>query len=145
GQVGLAVGQPADLAGAGAGRHLRVDRVDVEAHVDVVGPAHDDLDRLLDDRRHAAPVDVLHGEGVDPRVAQVAPLDLVEVAQADLDHLRRVELGARVADPGQLRRALAQEAGHGHAVDVARGRGLGRVDVAVRVEPDHAQAPGRAR
>jgi len=41
---------------------------------------------------------------------------------------------------GQWLWALAAQAGHGHAVQVARGADLGQVAVGVRVQPQHAQA-----
>ena len=51
--------------------------------------------------------------------------------------------------PVSCRRAVAEQRGHRHAVDVAGGRRVGRVDVAVRVHPEEARpllpAPGRRR
>ena len=44
-----------------------------------------------------------------------------------------------------LRVKLPNEVGHGLAVDVARGRGEGRVDVGVRVHPHDTQVPRYGR
>src|SRR5947209_6236488 len=127
-QVGFAVGDAAAYRRADAGSFLRVDAVHVEAHVHRALAVGDDRQRFLDHGAHAEAVDVGHRVRLHAELADDALLALVDVAQADEHHARRVD------------RVLLQREVHRHPVYVAGRRGQRRVDVAVRVDPDH---PGR--
>ena len=51
-----------------------------------------------------------------------------------------LDRGGRPADGGQLAGLRSEQRGERHAVDVAAGAGIGRVHVAVRVDPEQAEA-----
>jgi hypothetical protein len=74
-----------------------------------------------------------------PLCRQAGALFPVQVADADHHDLLGAQLGAGPPQVDQVGVAGAGEYGHRHAVDVARGRRVRRVEVAVRVHPDHAQ------
>ena len=62
----------------------------------------------------------------------------------DHDDLLGTQLGAGMAEIDQVGVALAGQHGHGHAVNVAGGRRVGRVEVAMRVHPDDAERAVRS-
>ncbi len=63
----------------------------------------------------------------------------IDAANADLPDVLGVERRHLAADLDQLLWALAAQASHRHAVDVAAGRQEIGVEVGVRIEPQHAQ------
>ncbi len=79
------------------------------------------VERLAGDDGHAQLVDVAHGEDVDAAADEPLALQRVQVADADLDDLRRLERWSGCANVEQRRRAFAHQRGDGHAVDVAAG------------------------
>jgi hypothetical protein len=67
---------------------------------------------------------------------------VVDPGRGDELHLRRIEVaGAPERDVGGVDRAAVDHHPQGHPPLVPRRRGLGRVQVAVRVEPDDADPP----
>jgi hypothetical protein len=68
-----------------------------------------------------------------------ALLARVDAADADLAHPLRVERRHLPADLDQRLRAVAAQAGHRHAVEVAAGGERAGVEVGMGVEPQHAQ------
>ncbi len=88
--------------------------------------------------RDAVAIDVLHREDVHARRADAILLALVEIPDAD-EHGVLGQHRRRRADRRELRRFLPEQRRERHAVHVAAGRRLGRVHVAVRVDPDEAQ------
>ena len=85
------------------------------------------------------PIDIMHGKSLDTMLPQNLLLALVNIAQANVHKL----LGAQHViwlEPAENILAVflgeAGEKGHGHAVDVAAVRRLGRVDVGMRVDPN---------
>ncbi len=126
----LAGEHPAGFGGARAGRHARVDHIDVEAQVDEVGTVERLVDGLGDDRLGAALLDLAHEvvahallahpvERLDRRPVAAQP-DLHEVAARD---------GTRLDQPAH-RRAVA-----GEDAPVVVGR------VGMGIEMDDADAP----
>src|SRR5690606_21857408 len=112
---------------------------DAGAHVQaavVVEP----LQRLVQRPLPAALVDVADVVDVEPVLLDPPLLDLVPRADAELAHHRRRDRGHLAADAGQRRRPDPAQAGHRHAVDVARGGDGAGVEVGVRVQPQHAHA-----
>ena len=91
--------------------------------------------------RHAHPVlvDMAHVKHLQPKLADRLLLLGVDAADADeVDVVRSERLG--LATPaGELGRSLAEQAGDRHAVHIARGAAGRRIDVRMRVQPDHAQ------
>ena len=92
------------------------------------------------DGRHAETVDVPHREDVDAGRDHPAALGGVEVADADEDGAGGLDRGGRPADGGELAGLRSQQRGERHAVDVAAGARIRRVHVAVRVDPEQAEA-----
>ena len=100
--------------------------------------------RALHRGTHAVLVDETHVEHLDAGGVHQALLAGIHAADADLAQLARTQrrpLRREAADAHQLGRAVAAQAGHRHAVDVAAGRERDGVEVGVRVEPQHAQRP----
>ena len=91
---------------------------------------------------HAVLVDVAHVEDVDTGLVHQLLFALVHAADADLAQVARAQRrvrGGEAAQTHQLGRAVAAQAGHGHAVQVAAGGERGGIEVGMRVEPQHAQ------
>ena len=143
-EVRLAVGEAAADRSSDAGRDLRVERVHVERDVHEAG-AGDLRQRLADRPLDPDPVDVAHRVRADAELANPLALALVERPQADERDAARVDRRQR---PHVAREAAVRETERGgerHPVHVAGGGGLGRVQVAVRVEPEHAADAAGAR
>ena len=62
----------------------------------------------------------------------------VEIAGADDDNVAGFGFWLEAEEIDKLGRAVAHDGGEGHAMHVARGRGLWRIHVAVGVEPEVA-------
>ena len=124
---------------AHAGSELGIDDVHVDRDVDE-RPARDALEGLGDDRLHPAPIEIADRVDRDAKLLDERLLTRVERAHADeRDSLR---LHRRQSKP-IAREAVAepQRRGQRHPVDVPGRCRLGRVQVAVRVEPQHATRP----
>ena len=134
----LAKGEAAGHRRADARRHGRLQRIHVEADVDAFQPV-EPRQRAARHRGHAQFVDVAHGVDDDPAVRQRNAFLAVQVADGDHDDVLRPQLGALVAEVDQVRMTLAGQHRHRHAVNVAGGRRVGRVEVTVRVDPDDAE------
>ena len=141
-EVGLAVGEAAAHGGADAGGDLRVDRVEVDADVQERRPVQE-RQRLAKRALDAVPVDLAHRE--DPEVEVADQLALAVVERADADERRPLDGRRRPGGALELRAGDAEGGRERHAVDVPARRGLGAVQVAVRIEPEHAAGPGRRR
>ena len=108
------------------------------------GPC-DPVERLAHRVLDPDPVDVAHREDADVRLAQERSLGGVERADADERDARGVE--RRECEPlvREPLRRLAERGRERHPVHVARRARLRRVEVAVRVDPDHAARLARGR
>ena len=137
GEVRLAVGEPAGHGRADTGRDLGVERVEVERDVDEAR-ARDAVERLPHRVLDPDPVDVAHREDADVGLAQERALGRVERADPDEGDARRVDGGQREPVVGEPLGRPPERGGERHPVHVAGRARLGRVEVAVRVDPDHA-------
>jgi hypothetical protein len=137
--VRLAVVEAALDRRADPGRNRRIADVEIEGHMQAGGVAPRDRDRLLDDRRDARPIDVLHGEDRDARFAHQLFLAIVEVADTDENGLVRGHLRGEAAEARELRGLGPEERGQRHTVNVAARAAGRRVHVTVRVHPDQAK------
>jgi hypothetical protein len=118
---------------------LGIDDIHVDGDVDE-RPARNPLERLDDHRLHPAPVEIADRVNHDAELPDECPLPGVERAHADESDSFR--LHRRQAKP-VAREAAAepQRRGERHPVDIPGRRRLGRVQVAVSVEPQHAPRP----
>ena len=99
-----------------------------------------DGNRVFDARGHSALVDVAHRKEI---VAKAELFDLrpfagIDIAGADVGEVFGVELWRVAAQIDEFVVAVAKYRRERHAVDVARRRSLGRIDVRVGVKPDEA-------
>jgi hypothetical protein len=104
-----------------------------------------DRDGPFHRRPHAETIDVGHGERGDASLLDVVALAGVHVAQAEQHTAVAARRTAKVR--GERVTRESERDGERHPVHVPRRRGLGRVDVAVRVDPDDAgllPRPGEA-
>ena len=106
-------------------------------------------DCLVHDVGEAASVHIMHGERLHAELAEVGALPLVEVPDADEDHMLRANRGHRAVEGEQARVAVAEQVRHRHSVHIPRRARGGRVDVPVSVNPEQAErlttAPHGAR
>src|SRR6478672_1778738 len=102
------------------------------------GAASGHAQGFFHDGAHATLVDVAHGEDLDSGFADVFLLVRIDVADADQNAIFRVNLWREVEDVAEFIGPKTHDGGQGHAVHVAAGRGIGRVHVAVGVDPDEA-------
>ena len=107
----LAGEHAAGLGRPGAGRHARVDDVDVEGQVDRVRAVERLGDRVVDDRLGAALLDLAHE--VPAQALLLHPVERLErrpvAAQADLDEVAAVDR-ARFDQPAHRRAVAGQHA-----------------------------------
>ena len=97
------------------------------------------VQRFLHRPAHADFVDVAHVVDVQAVLLHQPLLARIDRTDADLPHLARGDRRHVAGHRGQRLRTQAAQAGHRHAVDVA-GRGdLARVEIGMRVQPQHAQ------
>src|SRR5262249_19815879 len=92
--------------------------------------------RFFDHGAHAAFVNIAHGVNLDTGLANVFLLAAIDVAYAHQHAVLRLDLGRETVNVGQVRRAQAHDGSQRHAVHVAAGGSLRRVDVGMRVNPD---------
>ena len=145
GEVGLAVGEAASDGRPDARRDLGVERVEVERDVDEARARYA-VERLPHRALDPDPVDVAHREDADARLVQERALGGVERADADEDDPRRVDGRQRSAPRGRTTPAPRPSGrGERHPVDVPRRARLGRVEIAVGVDPDDATRLTRGR
>ncbi len=104
-----------------------------------IGAVGDPGQRVAHDGMNPVPVDFRHGVHPDAQVGQVFPLPILEAPDPHQRNVLRVDLGAGSSHARELLRPEAEEGGQRHAVDIAGRRGLGDVDVAVGVDPEHAE------
>jgi hypothetical protein len=96
------------------------------------------LHSLFRNRRDSLPIDVLHREHVDVRVANGNFLALIQVPHADDDGIGGQHLRGEAADARELGRLGPQKGRQRHPVNVAAERRAGSVHVAVRVDPQES-------
>ena len=139
-EVRLAIRETAAHRRADARRDLRVERVEVERDVDEVR-AGNAVERLPHRALDADPVDLAHREDADARVAQEPALAVVELPHAEERNSLRIDGGKRPRVAREGVAAEAERSAERHPVDVAARARLRRVDVGVRVDPEHAPGP----
>ena len=123
------------------GRDLRIQEVDIEADVNV-SVGGESVERQLHDSAHAHLVDGAHVEHRQLLIVNEAPLAGIDAADAHLPHPLRPD-GRRGAAQMKLRRPEAAQGRDRHAVQAPAGTQFARVEVRVRVEPQHPQRPAR--
>src|ERR1051326_4166669 len=139
-QMSLAVGGSTAHRSADAGSVFGIDPIHVERDMVAGSATSGHAQGFFHDGAHAALVDVAHGEDADAGAMNVFFLYRVNVADADQHAIFRLDLGREIEDVPQFRGPQAHQRGERHAVHVAAGRGIGSVDVGVRVDPDQAHA-----
>ena len=98
-------------------------------------------ERLLHGLTHAHLVDVAHVEHLEPLLVEEALLAGIDAAHAELADPRGFERRRGTAEPGERGRPEAAQAGERHAMDIAARGELARVEIGMRVEPQHPQLP----
>ena len=136
----FAIGGAAPDGRADAGRVFGIDPVQIERDVIADGAASGQAQRLFHHRAHATLVDVAHGEDVHAGAANVLALVFVHVADADQHTIFRPHLGTEAIHVAEWRVEQPHDGTERHAMNVAAGRGFGRVDVAVGVDPQQPDA-----
>ena len=136
GQVGVAIGGAAAHRRAHAGSIFRVDPIHVERDVVAGGAAAGHAQRLFDDGAHAALINIAHGEDFDAGAENVFFFRGVHIAHAHQHAIFRRDFRRKSENIGEIRRPQAGDGRQRHAVNVAAGRSLRRIHVAVRVNPD---------
>ncbi len=139
----FAIGESAGNRGAHTRRDFRVQAVDIEAHVEMGVVIHV-LQGELHDLPDAHLVDATHVEHVEILFVHEASLPRVHTANADLPHPSRTDRRRRTADLQQLARTEPAQARHGHAVQTAGRAEFTRIEIGMRIQPQHAQRPTHA-
>jgi len=91
------------------------------------------------------PVDLAHREDLRLQRPQELTLALVERADPHEREPPRLDRRKRPAGTREVAATQAERRGEHHAVDIPARRRLRRVQIAVRVEPEHSAGPVRAR
>ncbi|MFT3772177.1 MAG: hypothetical protein QM820_42780 [Minicystis sp.] len=138
GEAALAVADAAGHRRADAGREVGVQEIRVEREVESGGAARGDPDGLSHHGRHPHLVDLAHGEGAHPELAQDAAFTRIEIASADQHGVSRVYDRNPLANGQERSIPSPEDMGQRHSVDVPARRGLLRVAVSVGIDPDHA-------
>jgi hypothetical protein len=121
-----------------------IDRVHVERDVEE-GGAGRVRERLAHARLDADPVDLAHREDLRVELAEQLPLAVVERADADERELPRLHRRQLPAVAPERLPAEPERGCQHHPVHVAGRRGVGRVQVAVCVDPDDAAGTAHLR
>ena len=135
------------LAIAGAARHqradarrqLRIEKIDVERHVqDAVARPHA-FDEAADRHADAEFVDLAHIDEADGALAHQRFFQRIDRADAEHLQLVRPHAGARIASEQSVQPGLAAQEGQRHAVHVAGRCDRRRVVIGMGIEPQHEQ------
>ncbi len=123
-------------------RHLGVEHVEVDVQIDAANTSRQRVEGCRQRCARAALDDRARGDPGDVRVLDAAPLLRVEIARAQQQHVS-LRHGHKAGDrSGDRAPAVAHGDREPHAVDEPGGRGFGRVEVAVGVEPEDADRIG---
>ena len=133
----LAVGEPTAHRSPDARRDLGVEHVEVEADVDEAGP-RDPRQRLAHGALDADPVELTHREHGGAQLAQQVLLALVELPHADERDAGGIDRRERPRVALEAGTGEAEHRGEHHPVHVPARRGVRAVEIAVRVDPEHA-------
>src|SRR5258708_6304915 len=137
-EMGFAIGDAATDGSANAGGIGGIDEIHIEAHGDTRSVVHRVFEGVRHDFAHAALVNIAHGEDVDAGFLYDFAFLGVEVARADDDDVAGLGFGLEAQKVDEFGGAVAHDGGQRHAVDVSGRRGLRRVHVAVRIQPEVA-------
>ena len=135
----LADRQPPGNRRADAGRGRGVESIHVEAQMEAPRPVEHQAEALVDDRRDAAPVHLLHRVDPRPERRHHRGLPGVHAPRPDHHRVRRRQTGGsgrESPDAGQRLRPLPQNRGQRHAVEVPARRRLRGVGISVGVDPE---------
>ena len=144
GEVRFAVGEPSANRRADTRRDLGIEHVHVEG--DMHEPTTcDPVERLADRAFDADAVDLAHREDPYAGVAKQSPLPVVEEPRPDEGYPLRIDCGQRPDLALESRSCEAECGGKSHPVHVPARARRRRVDVRVRVDPEHATLPVHRR
>src|SRR5439155_3384521 len=90
---------------------------------------------------HAYLGDVAHVEHLEPLLVEEALLAGVDAPHGALADPRGFERRRGTGESGERGRPEAAQAGERHAMDIAARGELARVEIGMRVEPQHPQLP----
>ena len=140
----LAIREPAAHGRAHPRRDLRIEHVHVQAHVDepVAGNV---LERFSQHGLDPEPVDIAHRVHARVELGEQVALPVVELAHTYERDAGRIDRGQLKSLTFELGAREPERDGQRHSVDVSGRRGLGTVEVAVRVEPEDPAGPLCAR
>ena len=144
GEVRLAVGEPAAHRRPDARCHVGIDRVHVEAHVNEARAGHVG-ERLANRMLDSETIHVAHREHLRVELAQQLPLAVVQRTDSHKGDPTRFERGQAPAIATEAIAGEAERRREHHAVHVAARARVRAVQIAVRVDPDHAARPVHAR
>jgi hypothetical protein len=136
------VGAQAVVFGDGdAGRIAGVERIDVEGQAESALGRADDFERVGEHGVEAAPFDFFHRKNADAKRFDQSSFTGLEAPHAHQADMLRRKRGVFAA---QFGRAVTQQSGERHAVDIAGLARFERVRVHMRVDPQEADraAPG---
>ena len=139
-KVRFAIGGAAAHRRADAGRVGGINEIHVEADGDACRVVACKAQGFGHHFAHAALVDVAHRKNVHAGFLDQAAFFRIEIADADQRDIARLDHRSYAAQVGQFGRSIAHDRSERHAMNVAGRRGFRRVHIAVRVEPDHADA-----
>ena len=114
-----------------------IEGVQVHVDVDLIHAGSEIFERGVE------AVQILDRDADDLLLLHQLQLRRIEVAGSDVDHVLRVQRMEAGELRGQGRPAAAHGHGDRHAVEVAGGRGVGCVQVAMGVHPDHSRGADR--
>ena len=97
------------------------------------------LERDLQGAADAPFIDVAHVEHREVEFVHESPLARIDTANADLAYPLRPHGRGHAVELRQLRGTEAAQAGDRHAVQTSARTQLARIEVSVRIEPDHPQ------
>ncbi len=134
----FAIGGAARHRRSDARRDIGIEKIDVEADMQQAVGFTDGIEHPAHDGGHALLVERTHVEDVDAMLANFLALARVDGTDANLEDLRRIDQ----RPPGRQNAfylRLAAIVGDRHAVNIARWRGGGRIEIGVSVEPEHEE------
>ena len=138
-QLRLAPGRTAEYRRADTGRDVGIDEIEIETDVEVAAGAGDVFQHLRHDGAHADFIDPAHVVDDEAAVDDAFFLHRIDGTDPDLEDPFGIDHRCCMTEIEQIAMAVAAQDGDRHPVHVARGARLLRVEVGVRIEPEHRQ------
>src|SRR5215510_10212183 len=111
--------RPAGNRGSDAGRVIRIDKIHIHGDMEAGRAPRGQPHRFVHHRAHSAFVEFAHRDHANARRFERYRLLGIDAARANQDAVFRMDFRSETADVGQVRRAVSEDGGERHSMNVA--------------------------